>query len=224
MKARFAGICAATSRRYSAGTEIEKGPFGWRIAGAKPADRTVHAGEILAAVGEGYGGEPYREDQVIQKDGQWLVVRAAWSEYYREDGLSVGVGDDSGHIYFAVCRPATPDEYMPVWEKEQREFEEHSRRADIKGRFERLFKDGAYVRAEDCIQLTGRWIKIGKGFNIYGGGEEVLIADDGEYVWRVRGNGADGDDWSLSNTSHGIGYRLDVTPERLAILAAMESL
>ena len=228
MKAQFPGICKATDRHYPAGTEIEKGLYGWQIAGAKSADRTVHPGEIRIAEGEGYGGEPYREGQILQHDGQWLVVRAIWSEYYREDGLSFGVGDDSGYIYFAVCRPATSDKYMPVWEKEQREFEEHSRRRDIKDRFARLFNtaDGEYVWTTDerPIRLTGRWIKIGKGFNIYGGGEEALIADDGEYVWRARGNGADGDNWSRSNTSHGIGYRFAATPERLAALADLATL
>jgi hypothetical protein len=228
MKAQFPGICKATGKRYPAGAEIEKGPYGWQIAGAQATDRTPQPGERHLCKGSGNGGESYRAGQIVfdPTDMRYLVVRVAWDEYFREDGLSFGVGDDSGYLYHAVCRLATVPEYMPVWEEEQRAFAEKSRRLDIKREFERLFNtaDGVYEFAPDGkqIQLQGRWVKIGQGFNIYGGGEEICVA--GKHIWRVRGNGADGDNWSASNTSHGIGYRFQSTKERLAALAALETL
>jgi hypothetical protein len=35
-------------------------------------------------------------------------------------------------------------------------------------------------------------------FNIYGGGEKVVV-ENGKKVWLVVNNGADGDDWSVNN-------------------------
>jgi hypothetical protein len=186
-------------------------------------DRTVRFGERRLCRGEGNGGEPYTVGSIFldPADMRYVVVRAAWSEYYREDGLSFGVGDDSGHLYFAICRVATVAEYMPVWEAEQAAFVKKSHQKDVRRAFERLFKtdEGVYAFRVNGKpwQLEGRWIKIGEGFTIYGGGEEICIAK--RYIWRVRGNGADGDNWSRSNTSHGIGYRFSSTPERIAALA-----
>lgn len=226
MKAQYPGICKATGKRYPAGAEIEKGPYGWQIKGAQAPDRTVGPNELRVAKGSGYGGESYRVGQTFFHDQDWgyVTVRAAWAEYYREDGMSFGVGDESGHIYYAICRPATAEERAPI----EAEWERQQERQRIRRDFERLFQpeSGVYEFASDGkeIQLSGRWIKIGQGFNVYGGGEEALIDADGKHVWRVRGNGADGDNWSRSNTTHGIGYRFEATAERLAALAALETL
>jgi hypothetical protein len=222
MKAAYPGICKATGKRYAAGTEIEKGKYGWQIAGEKPADRTPQAGERRLVRGSGYGHDPYREGEIFldPQDMRYVVVRAAWREYYREDGLSFGVGDDSGYLFFAVCRVATVEEYMPVWEEEQKVFAAKVRKEEATKALKRLFADadGVYEFAKDGKpwQLEGDWIKIGKGFNIYGGGEEFCVAK--KFIWRVLGNGADGDNWSRTNTSHGIGYRFARTKERLAAL------
>ncbi len=230
MKAKYPGICTATGRHYPAGTEIEKGPHGWQIAGAKPQDRTLQPGEFRVARGEGYGGAPYLEGQVFHdpKHG-YLFVRVAWSEYYSEDGLSFGVGDDSGYIYLANCRPATPAEYLPVWEAEVRATKERWRQDEVKAEFERQFaiKDGEYVPSDSQLVLDGERIKIGQGFTIYGTGEEMVIDADGQHIWRLYNNGMDGDDWSRNNVRTGgagaIGYRFDATPERLAVLSAIRN-
>lgn len=234
MRAKYPGICTATGRRYPADTEIERGPNGWQIAGATPQDRKLHEGETRVARGEGYGGSPYREGETFhdKETDSFLTVRVAWSEYYREDGLSFGVGDDSGHVYLAICRPATEAEVAPV----RAAIAAREAKRQALAEFQRLFatQDGEYVvtdafrnaadfheSANARIQLAGEWIKIGRGFTIYGGGEQILVDADGAHIWRVQANGGDGDDWSRSNTSAGIGYRFDATPERLAALAAI---
>jgi hypothetical protein len=194
-----------------------------QYARTQTPDRAVAFGERKLCRGEGNGGEPYTVGSIFldPADMRYVVVRTAWSEYYREDGLSFGVGDDSGHLYFAICRVATVEEYMPVWKAEQAAFAAKSKRTDAQRAIQRLFKteDGVYEFALDGkpIQLAGRWIKIGSGFTIYGGGEEICVTK--QHIWRVRGNGADGDNWSSTNTSHGIGYRFASTPERIAALA-----
>ena len=225
MKARYAGTCAATGKHYPAGAEIEKGTYGWQIAGSKPADRTVGPNEIRLAGGEGYGFAAYTEGQVVAHKGQWWTVRAAWSEYIREDGLSFGVGDDSGHIYYAICRLATEEEWLPVEARTQAEYEYRCRKVELETARQRLFdpKDGEYVAGDH--QLKGEWIKIGAGFNIYGGGEEICITS--RHVWYCRNNGADGDNWSANNVRTGgagaIGYRFAATPERRVWIASYQA-
>jgi hypothetical protein len=231
MKAQYPGVCKATGKRYGAGAEIEKGPYGWQIAGTKAQDRTVGFGERSMCRGSGSGGEAYTEGDIFldPEDMRYLVVRAAWQEYYREDGLSFGVGDDAGYLYFAVCRVATVTEYMPVWETEQVEFAKQSRRKDAKRAIERLFvhEDGVYEFQPDgqSWRLDGRWVKIGKGFDIYGSGEEICVTK--KHIWRCHNNGMDGDNWSRNNVQTGgagaIGYRFASTPERLAALAEYEA-
>jgi len=52
-------------------------------------------------------------------------------------------------------------------------------------------------------------------FNIYGGGERIIIGDD--KIWYVQNNGADGDDWSRNNVRTGgagaIGWYVPRTPD-----------
>ena len=58
-------------------------------------------------------------------------------------------------------------------------------------------------------------------FNSYGGGKKIL--DDGDCVWYVQNNGADGDDWACNNYRTGgagaIAWRARKSPELDALLA-----
>lgn len=191
-------------------------------------ERQLQPGEFRVSRGEGNGNAPYQPGQIFHDPqiNRYLLVRVAWSEYFSEDGLSFGVGDDRGHLYWAIVRYATPEEYMPVWEAEAREYKARWHRQAVMAAYARLFatEDGEYVTGKQPRQLTGEWIKVGGGFTIYGGGEEVLLETKRRYIWRVFRNGADGDDWSRNNTTAGIGYRFAATPERLAVLNDLRSL
>ncbi len=95
--------------------------------------------EFVIAQGEGYGGQPYEVGSLVWEDLHILqdsapdaefptvtvrsgtrevergavIVLTASEEYVREDGLSFGVGDESGYIYRATVRPATAEEASP---------------------------------------------------------------------------------------------------------------
>lgn len=55
---------------------------------------------------------------LAEDDGpEYLYVLTASRRYYREDGMSFGVGDESGYVYSATCRPATEEEAQPLREQ-----------------------------------------------------------------------------------------------------------
>ena len=88
---------------------------------------------------------------------------------------------------------------------------------------QRLFQDGEYIQEDKPFQIFGIiYERPGKGFNIYGGGAQYVIT--AEYIWHVRNNGMDGDDWSRNNIHTGgagaIGTRFEKTETRIAFLEA----
>lgn len=88
---------------------------------------------------------------------------------------------------------------------------------------QRLFQDGEYICEDKSFQIFGTiYERPGKGFNIYGGGTQYIIT--AEYIWHVKNNGMDGDDWSINNIRTGgagaIGTRFEKTEARIAFLEA----
>jgi hypothetical protein len=81
-----------------------------------------------------------------------------------------------------------------------------------------VFKDAEYVKHPDGeqFQLSGKRIDhTNDRENIYGGGQWWII--DREYIWHVRNNGMDGDNWSYNNIHTGgagaIGHRVPYNQE-----------
>jgi len=176
--------------------------------------------------GSGYGcngwevGATMRVNRDNSRYADWpeyvTVVRSG-STYYREDGMSFGVGDESGYCYWAECREATEAEAAPIRDKRERgeRAKQAAARLDEIKTMIRTDGDrpGSYdeqVTPEGRTELDTR--------NIYGGGEWLVIGT--EYIWCVRNNGSDGDDWSRNNVRTGgagaIGWRIPATTELLA--------
>ena len=81
-------------------------PFAKAEMGAPPQPTSE-----MVSRGQGYGGHPYIVGESIRlKDGRIVTVTKARERYFEEDGLSFGVGDDEGYIYYADVRPATDSE------------------------------------------------------------------------------------------------------------------
>jgi hypothetical protein len=78
------------------------------------------AGIIRWREGEGYGGERLPEGELVFRapepgaERRWYVVTECRSSYFREDGMSFGVGDDQGYVFDFVARPATDEEAAPA--------------------------------------------------------------------------------------------------------------
>jgi hypothetical protein len=141
---------------------------------------------------------------------EYLFVLQTSSQYYREDGMTFGVGDESGRVFFATCRAATDEESASLREEESAK-EKAKEKAKAFRELEKLFEgEGTYVATEEPILLKGEVVPVGEGQTPYGGGQWFVIEE--ESIWHVLNNGHDGDDWSRNNVSTGgagaIGRRL----------------
>lgn len=187
----------------------------YKEAGEKKA-RAGYEGQdvIKIAVGSGYGGYEFQPNTVIRnprKEGpRYLYVLSSKKKYFPEDGMSFGVGDDRGYIYYATTRAATEEEASPL-AKEDKDFKDRkeakSRALDIS----REIKDRGEAPSE-AIPIGRRVLDTS---NIYGGGSWFVIGDD--YIWYVQNNGADGDNWGYNNVMTGgagaIGWRVPYSAE-----------
>ncbi len=162
------------------------------------------AGQYTISNGSGYGGSPYKTGETIRSNRkdlpEYVTVIRASQRYYGEDGMSFGVGDDSGYVYTATVREATREEAAPVRAREE------AKKARKQAK-EMLLSIAREIRENgDRPELQGApaGVRIdmpGNPENIHGGGEWFVIGQD--RVWHVRNNGADGDDWSANNIRTG---------------------
>jgi hypothetical protein len=132
-------------------------------------------------------------------------------------------GDTGAYYYY---RQAT-DEEVKEYEKKNEEIsklqKEREKKLATKDSLQKLILSSGeipggttIVEGEDVINT----------FNIYGGGERI-VRDNG-YVWYIKNNGMDGDDWSRNNVSTGgagaIGWRMRETPEIKDMLNAISDM
>jgi len=123
------------------------------------------------------------------------------------------VGDDSGYTYSAICREATAEEAAPLIAEEAARRSRAQAKAALKEAEASIRKTGEIPPGQNLPE--GQTVNIGKGQDIYGGGEWFVIGKD--YIWYVRNNGADGDNWSRNNVLTGgagaIGWRVPYSKE-----------
>jgi hypothetical protein len=179
--------------------------------------------------GSGYGCEGWTKGEVVasserlraQGYPEYLFVLSASSRYIREDGLSFGVGDESGRVYSATCREATAEEAAPLVAQlaalEARRAAKH-----------RLRELAQQVQAKGECPAGDHVLEGERLFNnqtLYGGGDWWVVTSDA--IWYVQNNGADGDDWSRNNVQTGgagaIGWRVPRTAELEDELRALAS-
>ena len=183
--------------------------------------------------GEGYGCQGWTDGQVVRTSDrarervpgtpEYLTVVKSGSRYYREEGMSFGVGDEQGRVFWASCREATPEEIAPV--KAARDAREQKRvlQKELADLARKLQTDG-----ERPEQADPQGDRILDDQNIYGGGSWWMVSVDA--VWYVRNNGADGDNWAHNNVRTGgagaIGWTLpagEIGPRLREIAASLES-
>lgn len=161
-------------------------------------------GIIRWSRGEGYGGENLPQGELVfnptREASGWYVITACRRQYYREDGMSFGVGDESGYVYSYAARPATAEEAAPREAARQAGIARRAAIQEFDNLFRETFNAGAWVPGSHC--LDGEEIEHpAHGHNLVGGGEWFVITDDS--IWAVRNNGMDGDDWSRNNVRTG---------------------
>lgn len=195
---------------------------------AAPTQEAVPAAKAPAAIelsgGSGYGCKGWQVGQIVQAHPkrvaaggpEWLYVLRAGRQYHSEEGMSFGVGDDRGYTYWAKCRAATAEEAAPAIAAAARGAARKVHQARVVAIKEQIQAQGERPagahRPEGDRQMDTQ--------NIYGGGDWFVVGP--EWVWYVRNNGADGDNWAVNNVGTGgagaIGWRVPATPELVAEL------
>jgi hypothetical protein len=178
--------------------------------------------------GSGYGCRGWQKGQTMKSserhiaDGwpEYVTVVSSSREYVREDGMSFGVGDESGYYYSARCREATGEEAAPVRERIAK-----ANRARRLTEIKNIIRE-AGERPDVEHSTEGK--RYFDSQNIYGGGDWLVVGP--EWIWYVRNNGMDGDNWAANNVRTGgagaIGWRVprteELAEEIVALAAAMD--
>jgi len=156
----------------------------------------------------GYGCDGWNVGDVIRNGphihgrkewGEYLYVEATKERWIGEDGMSFGVGDESGYLYSATVRTATDEESKPLREKDEAHRKRSDGRKKCKELFRTIFAEG---EAPEVADPLGEEVPMpGNPMNIYGGGEWFIVGT--ESIWAIRNNGRDGDAWSANNVGTG---------------------
>jgi hypothetical protein len=207
IRAKYDGRCAVCGQRIRAGAEIE-----WsRDAGAthlacvkreeKQAETVAaYDGPTYALRAGSHGGEfaGWAVGDVVRATAQeiakgypeWLFVLRAARRYVREDGLSFGVGSDSGYLYNATCRAATEAEAAPaIALRAEREAAKAAKAArEVAAReLEALCRAGERVGDDNVDLPAGERITVREG--VQGSGREIVVLGaDGSVSWWCSGH------------------------------------
>lgn len=161
--------------------------------------------------GQGYGYDELVPGEVIRNPNRegprYVVVVHASKQYYREDGLSFGVGADSGYLYSAEVRPATEAESAPRRQAEEAAKQFQAAQEQVCELAARFTQDG---ERPGCPQQVVEGERLLDTQTLYGCGDWWVIRPDA--IWYVRNNGADGDNWEWNNVCTGgagaIGWKM----------------
>jgi len=236
MNSRYPGSCSICGKRFSEGADIDydkatRSAAHWackRDEKPLPADlKTYQIGG-----GSGYGCVGWDIGQVVRASTRevergypaYLCVLQTRSQYVRDDGLSFGVGEDSGHLYTAVCREATATETEPLIAKQRRAETIKTAKSSLEQLKRQIREGGECPRAEDGGSLVVDGERLFDTQTIYGGGDWFVLTP--EHVWYVQNNGADGDNWGANNVRTGgagaIGWRVPRDEALVALLCLRE--
>jgi len=219
MSNRYAGYCADCQREVDAGHgELRRETGRWVVrCGRKASNSPTPAAPIPTGVktynvgsGSGYGGHEYTTGRVYRNtqpgEPTHLLCLEARKRYIREDGMSFGVGDESGYLYSAVCREATAEEAAPLIQAERRTVELKAAKGQLAELAKRVQATGE--RPTETQIVDGE--RLFDTQDVYGGGSWWVVQS--EAIWYVQNNGADGDNWSSNNVRTGgagaIGWRV----------------
>jgi hypothetical protein len=137
------------------------------------------------SMGSGYNAEP-RVGQIIeQRDGSIVVVEKVSSRYYREDGLSFGVGDDEGYVWTVTARLATESE-ISASDREKRTARVNSIKTSSTEAAAYIYSVAMSLEPEwrgyTHCESDGDWPQAGNfQFALIGvAGSEIWVAADGD--------------------------------------------
>lgn len=163
----------------------------------------MHAHRVRG--GSGYGCQGWHKEEVFRNsqakigegEPEFLFVLHAERQYVSEDGMSFGVGDESGYLYRALCRGATEEEAAPLIARLARETEVREAKKRVKEIARKIEAEGEYPAGVHCPEGE----RLFNSQDICGGGDWFVVGP--EWIWYVKNNGTDGGDWSRNNVRTG---------------------
>ena len=244
IRARYPGRCAKCGGAIKPGDEIDWDKATKRTEHVSCPEQSEQPEQIEASApqtagtktydidgGSGYGCYGWEKGQIVrssdrQRDRgypEWLYVLSASRHYYRYDGMSFGVGDDSGYTYDATCREATPEEAAPHIAKREAALQAKAAKVRL-GEIKRdIQQRGERPEASDDNAQGERMFDTQTA---YGGGDWFVV--NAAEIWYVRNNGADGDYWGVNNVRTGgagaIGWRIPLDEAIVAELRELEKI
>jgi hypothetical protein len=202
IRAKYAGTCSVCGKRINVGEEIEWDKDTRTVAHPECASALKEPAPYEIHGGSGYGCRGWRNGQIVRageslrKNGypEWLYVVRTKREYCPEDGMSFGVGSETGYIHYAWCREATAEEAAPEIERRRKADEKAAAKKRIDELKEMIRNNG---EKPEKSETNAHGEVMFDTFDFLGGGDRFVVASDG--IWYVQNNGADGDDWSANN-------------------------
>ncbi|MGH3779854.1 MAG: hypothetical protein ACRDR6_27845 [Pseudonocardiaceae bacterium] len=154
-------------------------------------------------VSDPYGVPGVGENRRLD-DGRIITGLRVWNRYYSEDGMVFGAATDAGYVYFAEVRAATAAEAVPLLEAEaaQRHRKELLARADAEI-VTPATRPGDAETIPELLALPEVQLDSLTG-----------LRRAEQHLWVLRYNGADGDNWALSNYRAYIATRVPLTQAR----------
>jgi hypothetical protein len=141
----------------------------------------------------------------------YMKVVKIKSTYYREDGLSFGLGTDRGWMHELTLVPATEEESRPLREKHHAFKIKAEAMNEWRKLQDKLIADGEMPAGN----FNPEGERLLDSQSLGGGGRWLVVGP--EWTWFIVNNGSDGDDWSHNNIRTGgagaIGRRVKTTPE-----------
>jgi hypothetical protein len=224
IEAKFASRCKKCGGEIAIGDQInwERGHGASHVKCPENAIPQPAADLFRVGLGEGYGGRPYTVGQIVKRrEGGYGVVVRATKQYYAEDGMSFGVGDERGYVFSAQCRPATAEETASEEAKAEAIV---AKKAAREATAKRIAEIRSLIQAGERPSGTNNLPEGDRVLDtqtIYGGGAWFVVGP--EWIWFCKNNG--GDDWSLNNVrtqgAGAIGWRITADP---AIAAELRDL
>jgi len=171
---------------------------------------------------------PYKVGEVFElRDGSaWTIVevqKSVWME--EEDAMSFGIMDmdRSGYVYYASARPSTDEEMEKAGILKTRKERATAQQINVaRNALRDLIKKHGTIPTGNH-RLANPFYKWGVHLMIVGGGE--WFVQEGNSIWYVQNNGADGDNWAANNVVTGgagaIGWKTTVTPEMEPLIALL---
>lgn len=236
--AKYPGRCRKCGGAIAVGNQIdwERGSGAAHVScptKSQSAPEISNPNEIKISGGSGYGHHGWTPGQVInhritreRKKGevlpgenpetlnrywvlegyQLITVIKAGKNYYREDGMSFGVGDECGYVYWASCRPSTQEEIDSYLLSMMPSAQAENAKREVAKIAEQIKSEGEYPTGKN----TPEGFRVVDTQDAYGAGSWFVVG--GDWIWYVKNNGMDGDDWSRNNVVTGgagaIGWKI----------------